>query len=556
MAYQKNHALWLNEPNLDQTLKEELKMLSKEQLEDAFYKDIEFGTAGARGLMGPGTNRINIYTIKKIALGFSRYVKKQAPTSSVRVAISYDNRINSKLFAYTCARVLAAQGIESFITKELRPTPFLSYMVRTFKCDGGIMITASHNPKEYNGFKAYDDKGGQLVPHLADQLTEEVMKITNYFNIQELDKSHLIHEVDDELDASYLEKVKKIQLQDFKEKPLKFIYSPLHGTGGVLIPKLMRELGYHYHYVEEEMLPDGNFTHTKSSNPEDKNSYYNAIKLLDKVEGNYVLVTDPDADRLGVMVRENGKNIFLNGNQTAALELFYLLSTYQERGILPQDGVVYGSNVSTPLFRVISEDFNVKYHEVLTGFKFIGEAIEQTTRPYLFGAEESYGSLISPFVRDKDAIQAVLILTEMATYYHLQGKTLYNVLEDIYSRYGIINENTLSFTYEGVEGAQKILRIMNYLRDYGITIDGEEMVRTDDYMKGLSIYKDHSEPLETLKVNVIKYYYKKGHILIFRPSGTEPKLKVYMYISADSYKNGEAIYQKFYDKVNATLREI
>lgn len=556
MAYQKNHELWLNEPNLDQTLKEELKMLSQEQLEDAFYKDIEFGTAGARGLMGPGTNRINIYTIKKIALGFSRYIKKQAPTSSVRVAISYDNRINSKLFAYTCARVLAAQGIESFITKELRPTPFLSYMVRTFKCDGGIMITASHNPKEYNGFKAYDDKGGQLVPHLADQLTEEVMKITNYFNIQELDKSHLIHEIEDELDASYLEKVKKIQLQDFKEKPLKFIYSPLHGTGGVLIPRLMKDLGYDYHYVREEMVPDGYFTHTKSSNPEDENSYLNAIKLLDDVKGDYVLVTDPDADRLGVMVRENGENIFLNGNQTAALELFYLLSIYKERGTLDKDGVVYASNVSTPLLRIISEDFNVHYHEVLTGFKFIGEAIENTKRPYLFGAEESYGSLVSPFVRDKDAIQAVLILTEMATYYHQQGKTLYNVLEDLYERYGIINENTLSFTYEGVEGASKILRIMNHLRDNGIHIEDEEIVRTDDYIKGLSIYKSHSEPLETLKVNVIKYYYKKGRILIFRPSGTEPKLKVYMYLSASSYKEGERLYHKFFDTVNATLREI
>ena len=541
MSYQENYLKWKNESSLIKPLKNELIELTESEIEDAFYKELEFGTAGARGLMGVGTNRLNVYTVKKIVLGYAKYIKKQAKKTNYKIAISYDNRNNSREFAYTSARVLAQEGIETYITKELRPTPFLSYMVRHFHCDGGIMITASHNPKQYNGFKVYDKHGAQLIPELADKLTNEVNKITDYFHIQEKDSSEYIHEVTNDLDSAYLAKVKEIQLNPTLDKPLKFVYSPLHGTGATLIPSLLVSLGYKVYPVSEEMTPDGNFTYTTSSNPEEFDAYNGSLKLAKKIDADMIMVTDPDADRLGVIVKHNENYQILNGNQTASLELFYILEQLSLQKKLPKDGVVYMSNVTTPLMKDIAKLYHIKVHEVLTGFKFIGDAIEKGDAPYIFGAEESYGSLISPFVRDKDAVQAVLLLAEMATYYQQQDRSLFQVLLDIYSKVGAYAEKTISQTYEGVNGINRISEIMAYYRKNALTLSNEEVIRVEDNLTQLATEDNHQVKIDLPKANVIKFIYQSGNIAILRPSGTEPKLKIYLYIKG---KNVEEANQK------------
>lgn len=556
MAYKKVYDLWLNEESLDSVLKKELKNLKENEIEEAFYKDIEFGTAGARGIMGPGTNRMNIYTIKRMSLGFAKYIKKTAKTSNYSVAISYDNRNNSQLFAYTAARVLASEGIKTFITKELRPTPVLSYMVRHFACDGGIMITASHNPKEYNGFKVYDSHGGQLTPNLAEILVDEVNKIKDYFHIQEYNSPKYIKEVSSDLDYGYLSLVKQISLTELKEKPLKFVYSPLHGTGGKLVKELLDDLGYNLITVDKEMVIDGDFSAVKSSNPEELTAYEGSLKVAKKHNADLILITDPDADRLGIMVLHEGKYIPLNGNQTASLELYYILNRRKELNILDEDGIVYSSNVTTPLIIDIAKDFNIEVKEVLTGFKFIGEAMRQTERPYIFGSEESYGSLISPFVRDKDAIQAVLLLVEMATYYNKHNKTLYDVLLEVYEKYGSYAEKTLSLAYEGIAGAKKIKKIMKHFRNDYLSISGGKLNLTEDYLNSTVYQNNKFRPLDFPKANVLRFIYESNNIVILRPSGTEPKLKVYFYVKEKSLEKANETLLKIEKEVLNKIKEI
>lgn len=556
MAYKKVYDLWLEEDSLDSNLKKELKNLQENEIEEAFYKDIEFGTAGARGIMGPGTNRMNIYTIKRMSLGFAKYIKKTALTSNYSVAISYDNRNNSQLFAYTAARVLASEGIKTFITKELRPTPVLSYMVRHFACDGGIMITASHNPKEYNGFKVYDSHGGQLTPDLAEILVAEVDKIKDYFHIQEYNTPKYIKEVSSDLDYGYLSLVKKISLTDLKEKPLTFVYSPLHGTGGKLVKELLDELDYNLITVDQEMVTDGDFSAVKSSNPEELSAYEGSLKVAKEHNADLILITDPDADRLGIMVLHEGKYIPLNGNQTASLELYYILSRRKELNILDEDGLVYSSNVTTPLIIDIAKGFNIEVKEVLTGFKFIGEAMRQTERTYIFGSEESYGSLISPFVRDKDAIQAVLLLVEMATYYNTYNKTLYDVLLEVYEKYGSYAEKTVSIAYEGIAGAKKIKNIMKHFRDDYLTLSGEKLELAEDYLNSTIYQDDKFRPLDFDKANVLRFIYESNNIVILRPSGTEPKLKVYFYVKEDSLEKASETLLKIEKEVLGKIKEI
>lgn len=534
MEHLKNYQLWLNEKSLDKDLKEELKNLTEKEILESFYKDIEFGTAGARGIMGPGTNRMNFYTVKKMSLGFAKYIKLSAKTSNYSVAISYDNRNNSKEFAYTAAKVLASEGIKTYITKNLRPTPFLSYMVRHFACDGGIMITASHNPKEYNGFKVYDSHGGQLVPSDADKLVKEINKIKNYFHIQEYDNEKYIKEVNYDLDYAYLALVKEIQLTKLKEKPLKFVYSPLHGTGGKLIEELLKELNYNIIPVKKEMIPDGNFSFVKSSNPEELSAYTNSLTLAKKENADLILITDPDADRLGIMVKHKGEFISLNGNQTAALELYYILNRKKELNILDYDGIVYSSNVTTPLIIDIASSFNVTVKEVLTGFKFIGEAVRNTNRSYIFGSEESYGSLIKPFVRDKDAIQAVLLLVEMATYYDSLNMSLYDVLLKIYNEFGTYAEKTISLTYEGIEGQNQIKKIMKTFRENHLTVINEELKTAEDYLNSTIYEAGKTKELDFESADVLRFIYKSNNRVILRPSGTEPKLKIYLYVKEET----------------------
>lgn len=528
MDYIQKYQSWLNQEALDSTLKTELLSMNDKEKEDAFYVDIEFGTGGIRGLMGAGTNRVNVYTIMRATKGFSNYILSLK--GKKKVAISYDNRLNSYVFAKRAAGVLAAVGIEVYITKSLRPTPYLSYMVRHFNCDGGIMITASHNPKTYNGYKVYDETGCQLVPRLADIVIHEIQSIEDYFHIEYNEQSHLIHWVDESFDENYLQLVKGIQIESLEHKPLKLVYSPLHGAGGPLVPKLLKSLGYDVYPVETQMVNDPNFGATASSNPEEKSAYEGALNLAKEIQGDLVLVTDPDSDRLGVMVKHQGKFHFLSGNQTAALTLYYVLSRKQAKGLLPQNGYVFTTNVTTPLIEKIAKSYHMNVETTLTGFKFIGEKAKAIEGKgiYVFGCEESYGSLISDFVRDKDAVQAVYMLSEMATYMKQFNKTLLDLLQEVYDKYGYYLEETLNINLSGIEGKKRIEALMNYFRVNRLSIKNKEIVQIDDVLKQQTWRKTGIEVLPYPVSNVLKFYYRDGSWIVFRPSGTEPKLKIYM----------------------------
>jgi phosphoglucomutase len=532
MNYQNNYQNWVNYPKLDDNLKNELATLDEKTIEDAFYKDIEFGTGGIRGLMGPGTNRVNLYTIMRATLGFGEYILSL--NGNKRVAISYDNRLNSALFAKRAAGVLATLGIKTYVTSSLRPTPYLSFMTRHFGCDGGIMITASHNPKAYNGYKVYDSEGCQLVPHLADDVIQRISNIKNYFDIAFDEESPLIEWIDASFDHTYLDQVKKIELEQFETKPLKLVYSPLHGAGGTLIPSLLSDLGYQVFPLESQMVVDPLFGATESSNPEEKLAYEGALEYAKSIDADLILVTDPDADRLGVMVKHHGKYEFLTGNQTASLTLHYVLSRRKAQNIMPEDGYVFTTNVTTPLVEKIATSFGAKVETTLTGFKFIGEKAKQIegTGTYLFGCEESYGSLISDFVRDKDAVQAVYMLAEMATFLNESGQTLIDYMNEVYQTYGYYLEETININLTGIEGTAKIEKIMQHFRTYRLSIKNKELVQIDDCLLGSTWTKTGTMDLELPTSNVLKFYYRDGSWVVFRPSGTEPKLKIYFSVKA------------------------
>lgn len=523
MSYQEQFKFW-QQQHLPEYLKDELERLNDTEKQDAFYIDLGFGTGGMRGLMGVGTNRINLFTIRRATLAFARYMKKHDLLNGV--AISYDNRHHSKTFAYEAAKVLAYEGITSYVFYELRPTPMLSFAVRELKCDAGIMITASHNPKEYNGFKAYDKTGAQISPALADEIIKEVEKITNPFDIKTVE-NELIKTIEASFDDIYLREVKKISLNN-EHKSLKIVYSPLHGTGGTVIPKLLKEEGYDVYPYMPQMVVDPNFSQTASTNPEEEQAYEKTILYAKEIDADLVMVTDPDADRLGVAVKHQGDYVRISGNQTASLELYYILTQRKLKNQLPNDGHVYTTNVTTNLIKRIAEDFGQTVITTLTGFKFIGEQAEKYDgiNPYLFGAEESYGSLISDFVRDKDAVQAVYMLAEIAN--HLKGKemTFIDYLNEIYHRYGAYYEYTYPLTLKGFKGVEMIASIVNHFREnppkFGLNLMGY-----DDYLNGISVVDGIKEKLHLPTSDVIKYCYENETWMVFRPSGTEPKLKVY-----------------------------
>lgn len=556
MNYIQKYQSWLNHPGLEDTLKTELLNMTDAQKEDAFYVDIEFGTGGIRGLMGAGTNRVNVHTIMRATLGFSQYILSL--NRHKRVAISYDNRLNSFEFAKRTAGVLAAQGIEVYITKTLRPTPYLSFMVRQFACDGGVMITASHNPKAYNGYKVYDETGCQLVPRIADIVISKIQALDDYFNIPFNEDSELIHWIDASFDSAYIDAVKQIQIESLAQKPLKLVYSPLHGAGGTLIPQLLTDMGFSVYPVAAQMVNDPNFGDTQSSNPEEKLAYEGALKLAKEIDGDLILVTDPDADRLGVMVKHHGKFHFLSGNQTAALTLFYILNRKQAKGILPKNGYVFTTNVTTPLIDKIAKSFNMTVETTLTGFKFIGEKAEAITGKgvYVFGCEESYGSLISDFVRDKDAVQAVYMLSEMANYMHQSGQTLMDLMQTVYDTYGYFMEETLNINLSGIEGKQKIEAIMTYFRNHRLSIKNKEIVQIDDVLEQKTWRKTGIEPLDYPKSNVLKFYYRDGSWVVFRPSGTEPKLKIYMSVVGQTQADALAALDNYKITVQGLLGQL
>ena len=548
MSWEQVYQQWLNEENIPENLKNELKDLNTdpEKCEDAFYAPLEFGTAGMRGILGAGINRMNIFTVRQATEGLARFMDTQDPETKRRgVAIAYDSRHMSPEFAMEAAKTLAKHDIPSFVFESLRPTPELSFAVRYFKAFAGIMITASHNPAAYNGYKVYGEDGGQMPPADADALTKYVRSIENPLKIdvlsdEEVAHSGLINIVGEEVDNAYLKEIKTVtinqELINEMGKELKLVYTPLHGTGKMLGEKALKQAGFEkFVLVPEQAVADPDFTTVKSPNPEEHSAFEYAIRLGEKEGADLLIATDPDADRLGAAVRmPNGDYQVLTGNQLGSIMIHYILEAHQQAGTLPQNAAVLKSIVSSELATAIAEKCNTKMFNVLTGFKFIAEKIQQYeedhSQTFMFGFEESYGYLVKPFVRDKDAIQALVLLAEVAAFYKKQGKTLYDGLQDIFEEFGYFEEKTISVTMSGIEGSGKIKALMAKCREQAPTeFAGIQVVQTEDFKELTRTFADgQTEQLQTPPSDVLKYHLEDGSWIAIRPSGTEPKIKFYL----------------------------
>ncbi|MBT0786559.1 phospho-sugar mutase [Enterococcus faecalis] len=554
MSWEQVYQQWLNEENIPENLKNELKDLNTdpEKCEDAFYAPLEFGTAGMRGILGAGINRMNIFTVRQATEGLARFMDTQDPETKRRgVAIAYDSRHMSPEFAMEAAKTLAKHDIPSFVFESLRPTPELSFVVRYFKAFAGIMITASHNPAAYNGYKVYGEDGGQMPPADADALTKYVRSIENPLKIdvlsdEEVAHSGLINIVGEEVDNAYLKEIKTVtinqELINEMGKELKLVYTPLHGTGKMLGEKALKQAGFEkFVLVPEQAVADPDFTTVKSPNPEEHSAFEYAIRLGEKEGADLLIATDPDADRLGAAVRmPNGDYQVLTGNQLGSIMIHYILEAHQQAGTLPQNAAVLKSIVSSELATAIAEKYNTKMFNVLTGFKFIAEKIQQYeedhSQTFMFGFEESYGYLVKPFVRDKDAIQALVLLAEVAAFYKKQGKTLYDGLQDIFEEFGYFEEKTISVTMSGIEGSGKIKALMAKCREQAPTeFAGIQVAQTEDFKELTRTFADgQTEQLQTPPSDVLKYHLEDGSWIAIRPSGTEPKIKFYLATKATS----------------------
>lgn len=554
MKWKTTYETWGNFEDLETNLKEELVSLAENEkmLEDAFYAPLEFGTAGMRGVLGVGVNRMNIYTVRQATEGLARFMDSLGEETKKRgVAIAFDSRHQSPEFAMEAAKTLGAHGIPSYVFESLRPTPELSFAVRFKNAYAGIMITASHNPAEYNGYKVYGEDGGQMPPKEADALTEYVRGIKNSLTIdvlseEDLKKSNLLTILGEDVDAPYLELVKTVtvnsDLVKDMSKEMKLVFTPLHGTGQMLGERALKNAGFaSISVVPEQAIPDPNFPTIKSPNPEEHSAFEYAIRLGEKENADVLVATDPDADRLGIAVKvPAGHYEVLSGNQIASLMLHYLLTAQKEAGTLPSNGVVLKSIVSSELATAIAKSFSIKMVDVLTGFKFIAEKIKQYemdhTQTFLFGFEESYGYLVKPFVRDKDAIQALVLVAEVAAFYKKQGKTMYDGLQDIYATYGYYEEKTISVTLAGIEGSAKIKALMAKFREEApIEFAGISVASMEDFDASQRIYSDGKvETIDMPAANVLKYSLDDGSWIAIRPSGTEPKIKFYIAAVASS----------------------
>ena len=539
---------WLHHPNLDPSYKEVLANMSEKEKNDAFYTTIEFGTAGMRGLLGPGTNRINLHTIRKANAGFAQYICAHGEEAKKRgIAIGYDNRHMSYEFAMDSAKMLATFGITSYVFESLRPTPELSFAVRHFHCFGGIMVTASHNPKEYNGYKLYDEKGCQLVPHLAEQVIERVNAVEDELALcanPTAEQEQLIHVIGKEVDEAYYEKVLGIQLNpQIAKDDVKIIFTPEHGTANIPVKEVYTRAGYHFVAVEEQCTPDPDFSNTPTPNPEEAGAYELALEYAKREAADIILVCDPDADRMGVGVKHHGEYKLLTGNQSGAVLIEYIFSQLKAKNQMPPNPVMFNTVVTSDLGEKIADKYGVATEKTLTGFKFIGEKVAKyeatNEKQYVFGYEESYGSLIQPFVRDKDAPQACLMLAEAACYYKAQGKTLVDVLYDLYAELGYYEESQKSLTLAGQEGAQRIQEILATLRKTQLQdLGGSAVVRFEDYKECRVVENGKEFELTGFtKSDVLKYYLADGSWIAIRPSGTEPKCKFYYCIKGSSLED-------------------
>ncbi|UNT97464.1 phospho-sugar mutase [Allobaculum mucilyticum] len=557
---------WVNSPNLDPRYKEELEKMTPQERNDAFYTNIEFGTAGMRGVLGPGTNRINLHTIRKATQGFADYIKEQGEKACQEgIAIGYDNRHMSQEFAYDCADLLAKNGIRAYVFESLRPTPELSFAVRHLGCFGGIMITASHNPRQYNGYKLYDSKGCQLIPDLAAAVTEKVNAIEDELSIDtEItdEQKELIKVIGVDVDRPYYDAVESIQLNPDVKKDIRIVFSPEHGTANIPVRTIYEETGYHCIPVEEQCTPDPDFSNTPTPNPEQPGAYELALKYAKENDADIILVCDPDADRMGVGVKHDGEYVVMTGNQSGAVLLEYILEQLDRQGKMPENPVMFNTVVTSDLGEKVASAHGVETEKTLTGFKFIGEKVakyeQNHAKNYVFGYEESYGSLIKPFVRDKDAPQACLMLAEAASWYkENEGKDLVDVLEDLYKKHGTYEESQIAIELDGEAGANRIKKILSDLReDSPAEIEGVPVVRSEDFKESLIRENGKTEELKGfVKSDVLKYFLEDGSWIAVRPSGTEPKCKFYYCIKGENHadaKEKTAKYQKAMAELTGT----
>ena len=542
--------LWRNEPSLDEELKNELNSLKEEELYDAFYKDIEFGTGGLRGVLGVGSNRMNKYIVAKATKGFVEYLLSRYPDCKEKgVVISYDCRHKSQDFAKIASSIIASTGTKVYMFSALRPTPELSFAVRYLNCVGGIMITASHNPPIYNGYKVYDHAGCQLIPDEADKVIELINKIDDIFAIDSIDfeegkNKGLIKVIDKEVDAAFIDACRKVQVNSLSnevKQDLKIVFTPLHGTASVSLPTLLKEEGYNVDVVEEQMVADPDFTTVKSPNPENKPAFEYAEKLGHKVNADLLIATDPDADRMGIGVLVNdGSYVYLTGNQTGAILVDYLAKFRKSN----KKGVVLNTIVTSNSGKAVCDFHNLELIQTLTGFKFIGEQMSylesSEEKEFFFGYEESYGYVAIDTVRDKDSLQSTLLLAEVAAYYKSVGKTLVDVLDDIYQQIGYYEEDLMNIYMEGEAGSKKIEQIVRYFQQNHLEeIANKKVSIIEDYDLKERYVNGVKEPLTLPKSLVIKYIFEDGGWFVFRPSGTEPKLKIYISIKGNTKEDAK-----------------
>lgn len=563
--------IWKDFSSLDHELKTQLLSLNEKELEDAFYKNLEFGTGGMRGEMGVGTNRMNLYTVRKASVGLAAFIEEHGVEAKKRgVVIAYDSRYKSKEFAFEAARTLATKGIQTYVFDELRPTPELSFAVRFLHAYAGIVITASHNPPEYNGYKVYGPDGGQLVPDDADRVIKHVNSIENELlietkSISELQEAGLIKVVGEEIDQAYIDKLFTISENNLGEKSdIKIVFTPLHGTANKPVRKALEALQYkHVFVVKEQEQPDPRFSTVTSPNPEEEAAFELAIKKGSEVGADLLIATDPDADRLGIAVPDtSGQYRILTGNQTGALFLHYILTEKLKKNTLPQNGVMLKTIVTSELGREIASFFGVETIDVLTGFKFIAEKIKEyevaDSYKFLFGYEESYGYLIGDFARDKDAVQATLLAAEICAYYKEKGISLYEALLHLFEEFGYFQEGLRSITLKGKAGAEKIQHVLSSFRANPLReVSSLKVVKEEDYLTGIRKTRTGEEQIDLPRSNVLKFFLEDGSWICVRPSGTEPKVKFYFGVKGetleDSQKKLELLEESFMNIVHEKM---
>lgn len=541
---------WISSDKIEESYKIEINNLEEKELEDRFYKELEFGTGGLRGIIGSGTNRINIYTVGKVTQGYALFLKEKYKGEEISVAIAHDSRNKSDEFAKRVALIFAANNIKVYLYESLRPTPMLSFAVRHLGCKGGVVITASHNPKEYNGYKVYGEDGCQLTDNLAKEVYKYISSVDMFEGINLLDEKEAIalsklEYIGENIDKIYIDKVKELVIRKelMKEaSDLKMVYTPLHGSGYKPVKRVLEELGYNnLEIVSKQKDPDGNFTTVPYPNPELESVFKLAIELAKEKGSDIIFATDPDCDRVGIAVKNKlGEYQLINGNQIGILLTEYILKSLKELNRLDENGIVVKTIVTSDAVKVVAKDFNVKIIEVLTGFKYIGEKIQEfetTNKKFIFGFEESYGYLMGTFVRDKDAVIAVTIIAEMALYYKKLGKTLVDALEDIYNKYICSNEELVNIELKGKDGQEKITKCIENLRNANIKNIGKfEISRIQDYKLKVekNLENNTINNLDLPMSNVLKIIFKDGNWFVIRPSGTEPKMKIYFYVTSNN----------------------